>query len=46
MGGGGAKAIMSTLRIATEKTMFAMPEASIGFYTDIGASYFLNHLKY
>ena len=46
MGGGGAKAIMSTLRIATEKSIFAMPEASIGLFPDIGAGYFLNHLNY
>ena len=31
-------------RIATEKTMFAMPETKIGYCPDVGASYFLSRV--
>ena len=40
MGGGVGISINSKIRIATEKTMFAMPETAIGFYPDVGASHF------
>ena len=46
MGAGASMAVSSNIRIATEKSIFAVPETSIGFFTDIGAGYFLNHLKY
>ena len=32
-------------RIATEKTLFAMPETAIGFLADVGGSYFLSRLR-
>ena len=43
MGGGVGLSIYGSHRIATETTMFAMPETSIGFFPDVGASYFLSH---
>ncbi|KAH7425827.1 hypothetical protein KP509_11G072700 [Ceratopteris richardii] len=44
MGGGAGLMIPCRFKIATEKTVFSMPEASIGYHTDVGASYFLSHL--
>ncbi|KAI3715188.1 hypothetical protein L6452_22159 [Arctium lappa] len=44
MGGGVGISIHATFRIVTENTIFAMPEASIGLFPDVGASYFLSRL--
>jgi enoyl-CoA hydratase/carnithine racemase len=41
MGGGVGVSIGSAFRIATEKTLFAMPETAIGFFPDVGGSYWL-----
>jgi 3-hydroxyisobutyryl-CoA hydrolase len=41
MGGGVGLSIHAPFRIATEKTLFAMPETTIGFFPDVGASFFL-----
>ncbi len=44
MGGGVGVSIYGSQRIVCEKTVFAMPEAAIGFIPDVGASYFLPRL--
>jgi enoyl-CoA hydratase len=44
MGGGVGISIHGSHRIATEQMVFAMPETTIGFYPDVGASYFLSRL--
>ncbi len=42
MGGGIGISLHAALPVASDCTMFAMPETSIGFFPDIGASYFLS----
>ncbi|KAI5305146.1 hypothetical protein KEM56_005174 [Ascosphaera pollenicola] len=44
MGGGVGLSVHAPFRIATEKTKFAMPETKIGFFPDVGASFFLPRL--
>jgi len=44
MGGGVGISINSLIRIATENTVFAMPETSIGYFPDVGAAYFLTRI--
>lgn len=44
MGGGVGLAAHAPFRIATENTVFAMPETKIGYCPDVGASYFLSRL--
>ncbi|KAG9057282.1 hypothetical protein FS842_007820 [Serendipita sp. 407] len=44
MGGGVGLSMHAPFRIATERTMFAMPETDIGYFTDVGATHFLAHL--
>ena len=44
MGGGVGIAIGCSHRLVTENTKWAMPETNIGFFPDVGASYFLNKM--
>lgn len=46
MGGGAGVSLHGSHRVATERMSFAMPETTIGFFPDVGGSYFLSRVPY
>lgn len=44
MGGGVGISVHGSHRIASDRLLFAMPETGIGFFPDVGGSYFLPRL--
>ena len=45
MGGGVGLANACQIRICTEKTRWAMPETTIGFFPDVGGAYYLSRMN-
>ncbi|BEJ00377.1 hypothetical protein CcaverHIS631_0502340 [Cutaneotrichosporon cavernicola] len=44
MGGGAGISLPAQIRVATKKTVFAMPETKIGFAPDVGGNYYIAQL--
>ncbi len=46
MGGGMGLVMQCDYRVATDRALFAMPENAIGFFPDVGGSYFLPRMPH
>ena len=46
MGGGVGLSLYGDYRVVTNSAKFAMPETAIGFFPDVGGSFFLSRLNY
>jgi enoyl-CoA hydratase len=46
MGGGAGVSVHGTYQVGTEKLLFAMPEVGIGFFPDVGGTYFLPRIPH
>lgn len=46
MGGGVGLSVHNSFRVITDSTRFAMPETSIGFFNDVGTSFWLPKLDF
>ena len=44
MGGGVGLSVHGRFRVATETSLFAMPETAIGLFPDVGGGHFLSRL--
>lgn len=46
LGGGSGLGIHTKISTSTEKTLWAMPEAAIGFFPDVGSSHVLSRIQH
>ena len=45
MGGGVGISYHAPIKVATDNTIFAMPETNIGYFPEVGAAYFLSRIQ-